>query len=66
MIIKKRVRTKPWHRWYAWRPVKLLCGRGVAWLTYVERRKVYEQMWIFGDLRKPLITEYQPLNGEMR
>ena len=29
--------AKDWHRWWAWCPVRLECGR-YAWFTTVERR----------------------------
>jgi hypothetical protein len=29
-----------WHRWYAWRPVRLMNGKWV-WLEYVERTSYF-------------------------
>lgn len=34
---ERRLRFWKWHPWYAWYPVRLVCGRW-AWLEKIERR----------------------------
>ena len=39
MIFGTKTRDRAvWHRWFAWRPVKLMDGR-IVWLEEVERRE---------------------------
>ncbi len=54
-IVSKNWISKPWQEWFAWRPVKLVCGSW-AWLRYVERR--FEWLGAEGceDLSSWLIT----------
>lgn len=33
---EREARLKPWHRWFAWRPV-FIPGTGIVWLQHVER-----------------------------
>lgn len=43
MIIKlesslaKKLRRKDWHKWFAWRPIRI-DENTVVWLQYIERR----------------------------
>ena len=34
----REIRSMEWRSWFAWRPVKLACGR-TAWFEFVYRRK---------------------------
>lgn len=45
-IVSSRQKNKSeWHRWFAWKPVKLTGSSPVeyAWLTIIERREIHTQ-----------------------
>ena len=42
---------RPWHRWFAWFPVRLQGTDTRIWWEYVERRKVNCQGWIISSYR---------------
>ena len=46
--VEKMKAQEQWHRWYAWRPVRV-DSRDCRWLEYVER-KITNKMW--GELRE--------------
>ena len=33
-----------WHKWFAWRPVKI--GKTIYWLEFVERERI-DMMWCY-------------------
>jgi hypothetical protein len=37
--------TRPWRRWFAWRPVKTLDGNR-RWLCWLARRRVWLVIWL--------------------
>jgi hypothetical protein len=50
-LFEKVERTKEWHDWFAWRPVRV-ASHDCRWLETVERR-LY---WCYGD---PYSAEYR-------
>ena len=56
MIQMPFVELRPWHRWFAWHPVKLEGTAGRVWLRYVERRHVWF-VYPFSEYRLPLTKE---------
>lgn len=49
--------TGPWHRWFAWYPVRTE-QHGWRWLRTVERRQLTGP--IFSPLDSPYLWEYRP------
>lgn len=50
----------PWHRWFAWRPIRTYDGRGM-WLRRVERRRIQIHDYIAAPLDQ--WWQYRALNG---
>ena len=43
-ITERHERLEKWHRWFAWRPVRL-GSRDCRWLEYIERKGNYVHCW---------------------
>ncbi len=41
---------RPWHRWFAWYPVRI--GEDMAWLEYVERLTLNAQGYLIHTYRE--------------
>jgi hypothetical protein len=45
---KASVNCEEWHRWFAWRPVRI-SPTEICWLEWVERKCTYNGNWAGGD-----------------
>lgn len=57
----KIARMKEWHRWFAWRPIRL-ADHDCRWLEVVERKGTYHSLQDVMDPFSWWAFEYRPLS----